>query len=129
MKIDCGNERAGFWWSFSEDLVAAAKMIAENSDRIKFQGIYAHCGNSYKSKSTGEVILVSICFQIILKTNFRVEASHFNFRKQFRAVTSPLPGCERCLRSLRSRVGSRWARSERDQRPPVAKTARTSGRS
>lgn len=58
MKIDCGNERAGFWWSFTDALVEAAKKIQANQDTITFQGIYAHCGNTYKSKSAQEVKVV-----------------------------------------------------------------------
>ena len=48
LKIDCGNERAGVWWSHHDRSVAIAKTLIA-SDTVEFQGLYVHCGNSYSA--------------------------------------------------------------------------------
>ena len=49
LKIDCGNKRAGVWWSDHDRSVAIAKRLADAPDTVEFQGLYVHCGNSYSA--------------------------------------------------------------------------------
>ena len=49
LKIDCGNKRAGVWWSDHDRSVAIAKTLSDASDAVEFQGLYVHCGNSYSA--------------------------------------------------------------------------------
>ena len=49
LKIDCGNERAGIWWSNHDRSVAVAKRLSAAAATVEFQGLYVHCGNSYSA--------------------------------------------------------------------------------
>ena len=53
MQVDCGNARAGVWWD-DDEAVDIVKCI-EECQNVQFQGIYAHCGNSYAAHSISEV--------------------------------------------------------------------------
>jgi len=53
LKVDCGNARAGVWWE-DEEAVEIVKFI-HRCQHLQFQGIYAHCGNSYTAHSIAEV--------------------------------------------------------------------------
>lgn len=53
LKVDCGNARAGVWWE-DDEAVDIVKFI-QGCQNLTFQGIYAHCGNSYGAHSISEV--------------------------------------------------------------------------
>ena len=55
LKIDCGYPRAGIP-ADDENCVHIAKALCQHSDKIIFQGLYAHCGTSYAAKSVNGVI-------------------------------------------------------------------------
>ena len=48
IKVNCGDPRAGIW--YEDDLIAeiATKITKECKEIIEFQGLYVHCGNTYK---------------------------------------------------------------------------------
>ena len=52
-QVDCGNARAGVWWE-DDEAVDIVKFI-QGCQNLTFQGIYAHCGNSYGAHSISEV--------------------------------------------------------------------------
>jgi len=51
LNVDCGNEREGTKWD-GQRALDVAKIIKDNEERISFQGVYAHCGNSYLEPTT-----------------------------------------------------------------------------
>ncbi|KAK8732514.1 hypothetical protein OTU49_006793, partial [Cherax quadricarinatus] len=56
LKVDCGNNRAGVWWKDEAGVDLA--VLLQNSPNIDFAGVYVHCGNSYHTSSSEEVIQV-----------------------------------------------------------------------
>ena len=48
LKIDVGYPRAGIPHQNSGQIQQVAELLAHHSDQIEFQGLYAHCGNSYQ---------------------------------------------------------------------------------
>ena len=48
LKIDVGYHRAGVPCSDEDQILSIAQALLKSSDKIIFQGLYAHCGNSYK---------------------------------------------------------------------------------
>ena len=54
LKVDCGYSRSGVP-AEDERCLRIIKRLNQNSDTIIFQGLYAHCGNSYSSKTVNEV--------------------------------------------------------------------------
>ena len=55
LKVDVGYHRAGVPSTNSDQLLEIAKLLYSNEDLIDFQGLYAHCGNSYSGKNPPEV--------------------------------------------------------------------------
>ena len=58
MKVDVGYHRAGVPCSDQDQILTIAKVLLEHSNVIKFQGLYAHCGNSYKGNMKIRIKLV-----------------------------------------------------------------------
>jgi len=54
IKIDCGNARAGVFWDEEDTVVDLVKFIT-SSDNLVFEGLYAHCGNSYSADNLDQV--------------------------------------------------------------------------
>lgn len=50
LKVDVGYARAGVSHT-DEKCLEIAKMLSDENSRVDFQGLYVHCGNSYKSNS------------------------------------------------------------------------------
>ena len=48
LKIDVGYHRAGVPSSDETQILSIAKALLANCKSIEFQGLYAHCGNSYQ---------------------------------------------------------------------------------
>jgi len=55
LKIDCGNHRAGLEPTDPDNLELARALAHDFKEKIDFQGIYAHAGHSYKSKTVEEI--------------------------------------------------------------------------
>ena len=55
LKIDVGYHRAGIPNENSNQILEVAEILAEHSSAIEFQGLYAHCGNSYQASNDDEV--------------------------------------------------------------------------
>ena len=55
LKIDVGYHRAGIPNENSNQILEVAEILAEHSSAIEFQGLYAHCGNSYQGSNDDEV--------------------------------------------------------------------------
>ena len=55
LKIDVGYHRAGIPNDNSSQILEVAEILAEHSSAIEFQGLYAHCGNSYQGSNDDEV--------------------------------------------------------------------------
>jgi len=55
LKIDVGYHRAGVPCSDEDQILSIAQALLKSSDKIIFQGLYAHCGNSYKGTNDEEV--------------------------------------------------------------------------
>merc|ERR1719220_429563 len=55
LKVDCGYPRTGIP-ADDENCINIAKRLSDLSDRIIFQGLYAHCGDSYAANSVEEVL-------------------------------------------------------------------------
>ena len=47
LKIDAGYPRAGVPAEKPEQILEIGQFFVKNADKIEFQGLYAHCGNSY----------------------------------------------------------------------------------
>ena len=54
LKVDCGYSRSGVA-AEDENCVNIAKALNDQPDTIVFQGLYAHCGNSYSAQSVDGV--------------------------------------------------------------------------
>ena len=55
LKVDCGYPRSGVP-ADDENCIRIAKALSEHPEIISFQGLYAHCGNSYSGETIDGVI-------------------------------------------------------------------------
>jgi D-serine deaminase-like pyridoxal phosphate-dependent protein len=55
LKVDCGYPRSGIP-ADDENCINIAKALNEHQNKIIFQGLYAHCGNSYSANSVDGVV-------------------------------------------------------------------------
>ena len=55
LKVDCGYPRSGVP-ADDENCIRIAKALSEHPEIISFQGLYAHCGNSYSGETIEGVI-------------------------------------------------------------------------